>query len=66
LPTGSGSVTVPELGSSLRGDVAEMIGHYVSGQREVLQDLLQYANDREMDGVVMARREVMIQSGGEF
>jgi len=64
LPTASGSI--PELVGTLRGDVAEMIGHYVSGQREVLQDLLQYANDRERDGVAMARREgVVIQSGGD-
>ncbi|KAH9960431.1 hypothetical protein BC827DRAFT_1260775 [Russula dissimulans] len=68
LPTAGGSVSesVPELGGSLRRDVAEMVGHYVSGQREVLQDLLQYANDRETDGIAMARREgVVIRSGEE-
>ena len=46
----------------LRGDVVEMIGNYVSGQREVLQDLLQYAYDREMGGVAVAQKEgVVIQ-----
>ena len=34
-----------------------MIDHYVSGQLEVLQDLLQYADDREMGGVAVARQE---------
>lgn len=56
---------VPEHGT-LREDVMDMIGHYVSGQREVLQDLSQYGNDREADGVVMARREgVVIQLEGD-
>jgi len=60
-------VSGPEAVGSLRGDVVEMIRHYVSGQREVLQDLLQYAEDREMDGVVMARQEgiVIELQGGE-
>lgn len=50
---------------ALRGDVVPMIGHYVSGQREVLQDLLHYANDREMGGVALARRGgVVIQTEG--
>lgn len=58
---------VPEKGlGTLRGDVVEMIAHYVSGQQEVLQDLLQYASDREMDGVLLARREgVVIQLDGD-
>lgn len=59
---------VPEADAvgSLRGDVVEMIRHYVSGQREVLQDLLQYAEDREMDGVAMARQEgIVIELQGE-
>lgn len=51
----------------LRGDVVWMIDHYVSGQREVLQDLLQYANDREMGGVAMARQEgIVIQLEGDL
>jgi hypothetical protein len=52
-------VPEPEAGS-LRGDVAEMIRHYVSGQREVLEDLMQYADDREMGGVAMARHEGVV------
>jgi hypothetical protein len=46
---------VPELENPRRAreEVAEMIGDYVSGQREVLQDLLRYANDREMGGVAI-------------
>jgi hypothetical protein len=51
----AGTITI-----NLRGDVVEMIGHYVSGQREVLQDLLQYANDREMGGVAVARQEGIV------
>ena len=48
----------------LRGDVIEMIGHYASEQREVLQDLLQYADDCEMGGVAVARQEgIVIQLG---
>jgi hypothetical protein len=59
-------ILVPGEESGLRGDVVEMIDRYVSGQREVLQDLLQYANDREMDGVLLARHEgVVIQLEGE-
>jgi len=56
-------VVAPESGDgagTLRGDVVEMIGSYVSGQREVLEDLLQYAKDREMDGVAVARREGIV------
>ncbi len=50
---------------TLRGGVVEMIDHYVSGQREVLQDLLQYANDREMGGVAVAQQEgIVIQLDG--
>jgi hypothetical protein len=44
-----------------------MIDHYVSGQLEVLQDLLQYADDREMGGVgvAVAQQEgIEIQLGG--
>jgi hypothetical protein len=60
---------VPEseagISIKLRGDVVSMIGHYVSGQREVLQDLLQYADDREMGGVAVARQEgIVIQLEG--
>ena len=44
----------------LRGDVVKMIGHYASGQREVLQDLLQYADDHEMGGVAVARQEGIV------
>ena len=56
----------PRAVGTLRGDVVEMIRHYVSGQREVLQDLLQYAEDREMDGVAMARQEgIVIELQGE-
>ena len=60
LPSPPQARTVPECEAGnikLRGDVVEMIGHYVSGQLEVLQDLLQYANDREMSGVAVARQE---------
>jgi len=52
----------------LRGDVVNMIGHYVSGQREVLQDLLRYAYDREMGGVAVARQEgivIQLEGGGD-
>ena len=44
------------LSGALRADIADMIGHYVSGQHEVLQDLVEYANRREADGVAMAQR----------
>jgi hypothetical protein len=58
------AVAVPESEAGttikLRGDIVEMIGHYVSGQWGVLQDLLQYANDREMDGVAVARQEGIV------
>ncbi|KAI9447711.1 hypothetical protein H4582DRAFT_1895801 [Lactarius indigo] len=50
---------VPVSGA-LRADIADMIGHYVSGQREVLRDLVEYANRRETDGMVMARREGVV------
>ena len=63
-----GFVSGSEEAGALRGDVVEMIGHYVSGQREVLQDLLQYANDREMGGVELARRGgvvIQVEGGGE-
>ena len=57
--------SVPVLGV-LRADIAEMIGHYVSGQHELLQDLVDYANRRETDGVGMARREgVVVQLEGD-
>lgn len=57
--------SVPVSGA-LRADIAEMIGHYVSGQHEVLQDLVDYANGREVDGVAMARREgVVVQLDGD-
>ncbi|KAI0298840.1 hypothetical protein BC826DRAFT_1090616 [Russula brevipes] len=59
---------VPELENPRppREEVAGMIGDYISGQREVLQDLLGYANDREMGGVAMARREgTVIRLGGD-
>jgi hypothetical protein len=48
---------VPDV---LRSDVAEMIGDYVSGQMEVLQDLVSYAKMRETNAVMMARREGVI------
>lgn len=55
---------VPVSGA-LRADIADMIGHYVSGQHEVLRDLVEYANKRETDGVAMARREgVVVQAEG--
>ncbi|KAH9071581.1 SET domain-containing protein [Lactarius deliciosus] len=55
---------VPVSGA-LRADIADMICHYVSGQHEVLQDLVEYANKREMDGVAIARREgVVVQLEG--
>ncbi|KAF8270936.1 hypothetical protein EI94DRAFT_1777650 [Lactarius quietus] len=51
---------------ALRADVADMVGHYVSGQHEVLQDLVEYANRRETDGLAMARREgVVVQLEGD-
>jgi len=54
------------VSSPLRTDVADMIGHYVSGQHEVLQDLVEYANRRETDGVSMARCEgVVVQLEGD-
>jgi len=68
LPSPPQARTVPEYEAdtiTLRGDVVQMIGHYVSGQREVLQDLLQYADDREMGGVAVARQEgIVIQLEG--
>jgi hypothetical protein len=65
-PPQATAVPESEAGTiKLRGDIVEMIGHYVSGQREVLQDLLQYANDRETDGVAVARQEgIVIQLEG--
>ena len=64
LPSSPPHEAVPEseAGTSikLRGDIVEMIDHYVSGQREVLQDLLQYADDREMGGVAVARQEGVV------
>jgi hypothetical protein len=52
---------VPVSGT-LRADIADLINHYVSGQHEVLQDLVEYANGRETEGIAMARREgVVIQ-----
>ncbi len=66
----AGRMVVPdsEAGTlQLRGDVVDMIGHYVSGQREVLQDLLQYADDREIDGVAVAQQEgIVIQLEGGY
>jgi len=56
---------VPVSGA-LRADIADMISHYVSGQHDVLQDLVEYANRRETDGIAMARREgVVIQLEGD-
>ena len=61
-----GGFPVPETPGTLRGDVVEMIGHYVAGQREVLQGLLHYADDREMDGVASARQDgVVIRLDGD-
>ena len=63
-----GVVPGSEVPGALRGDVVQMIDHYVSGQREVLQDLIQYANDREMGGVALARGEgvvIEVEGGGE-
>ena len=57
------NVHVPTV---MRTDVAETISHYISGQQEVLQDLVSYANAHETGGVTMARREgVIIQLDGE-
>jgi hypothetical protein len=68
-PEAGGAVPECEAGMmsiKLRGDVVSMIDHYVSGQREVLQDLLQYADDRLMGGVAVARREgIVIQLEGD-
>ena len=68
LPSLPQAKTVPEYEAgtiTFRGDVVEMIDHYVSGQREVLQDLLQYADDREMGGVAVARQGgIVIQLEG--
>ena len=70
LPEATRVVPETEAGTTikLRGDVVEMIDHYVSGQREVLKDLLQYADDREMGGVAVARQEgieIQMMEGGE-
>ena len=70
LPTPPTTIEVPgpEEPRTLRGDVVEMIRHYVSGQREVLQGLLQYADDREMGGVAVARHEgivIELDGGGD-
>jgi len=57
------SVPVP---GALRADIANMIDHYVSGQHDVLRDLVEYGNRREADGVAMARREgVVVQIEGD-
>ncbi|KAI9467327.1 hypothetical protein BJY52DRAFT_1201632 [Lactarius psammicola] len=50
--------SVPMSGA-LRADIADMIGHYVSGQHDVLQDLVEYTNKREMDGIAMARHSAV-------
>jgi hypothetical protein len=64
LPSPPQARTVPESEAGttikLRGDVVPMIDHYVCGQRDVLQDLLQYADDREMGGVAVARQEGIV------
>ena len=64
LPSPPHARTVPESEAGttikLRGDVVPMIDHYVCGQREVLQDLLHYADDREMGGVAVARQEGIV------
>jgi hypothetical protein len=57
--------SVPVSGS-VRADIADMISHYVSGQHEVLRDLVEYTNRREVDGVAMARHEgVVVQLEGD-
>jgi hypothetical protein len=49
-----------------RSDVAEMIGDYVSGQMEVLQDLVSYAKIRETNAITMAQREgIIVQLDGD-
>ncbi|KAI0265056.1 hypothetical protein BC834DRAFT_843706 [Gloeopeniophorella convolvens] len=54
----------PAFGA-LRADVAQMIRQYVTGQRKVLGDLVEYANEKEADGVAMAHREgIVIRFGG--
>ena len=54
------------LSPVLRADVAEMISRYISGQQEVLQDLVRYSNVRETGGVAMARRDgIIIQLDGD-
>jgi hypothetical protein len=63
-----GVVSGSEVPGALRGDVAQVIGQYVSGQREVLQELIQYAHDREMGGIVLAQGEgvvIQVEGGGE-
>lgn len=61
----SARLPIVPVSGPLRPDIADMIGHYVSGQHEVLQDLVEYANRRERDGVAMARREgVVVQLEG--
>ena len=43
---------VPEKGlGTLRGDVVEMIAHYVSGQQEVLRDLIEDLSNDLLSGV---------------
>jgi hypothetical protein len=62
----SARLPIVPVSGPLRPDIADMIGHYVSGQHEVLQDLVEYANRRERDGVAMARREgVVVQLEGD-
>jgi hypothetical protein len=65
-PTPTTGVPGPGEPDTLRGDVVEMIRHYVLGQREVLQGLLQYADDRETGGVAVARHEgIVIELDGD-
>ncbi|THH16441.1 hypothetical protein EW146_g4197 [Bondarzewia mesenterica] len=43
--------------AGVRSDVAPMINHYVVGQREVLEGLLRFAQKREEEAVLAAKRE---------
>jgi hypothetical protein len=43
-----------------RTDVTEMIGHYITGQVDVLNDLISYTDERETSGASMARCEGVI------
>lgn len=43
--------------AEIRSDVAEMIKDYVTGQREILIDLVRFAEEKEAEAIMEAKRE---------